>query len=261
MFTRLYRLGLMLALTLALTALTGAAQAQNPTIIFDNTTNDTNFGVANNFAATINGNTISTMVADDIIFAPGYVGRQINGLTFTVVNFDTSDVTARARVRFYDSDGASGGPGTYLGGLDFTPTTYTGGGTLDYFDYTAPSNSSVFTVPISNKIWAGIVFDDNNGTTGATIDQINSLGQGLFDPPTVGTSSGVAFGTNDAGSFDASNPAGSTFDVGSPTSFGWTFTVSPAAVPEPGLLLGFGLAFGMGGVGLLARRRKIRGGS
>jgi hypothetical protein len=34
----------------------------------------------------------------------------------------------------------------------------------------------------SGTFWAGITFDDNNGTTGATLVQLDNLGKGVFRP-------------------------------------------------------------------------------
>ena len=76
--------------------------------------------------------------------------------------------------------------------------------------------------------WAGVTFDNNNGTTGMTAAQLDNMGQGLFDPPDVGTSADLAFITNAAGSFfTISNPAGALFNLGGQpaANFGWEFVV------------------------------------
>jgi hypothetical protein len=94
----------------------------------------------------------------------------------------------------------------------------------------------------TGTFWAGVTFDGNNGTTGATLANLNNLGPGIFDPPTLGSSQDQFFATNSAGSFLANNPAGSFFNFGgSPVAnFGWAFSGTPPAAPgapEPPSLL------------------------
>jgi hypothetical protein len=234
-----------------LSCLLFAASAQ-ATVIYSDVTTFTGFGYADGGATVIAGDDTTTMVADDITVAPGFAGAAVTGFSFTVANFNGTGVSARPLVRFYDDDGAGGTPGTLLAAFNFNPLAFAAGSVATF---TFNPGSNLFIVPASGTFWAGITFDDNNGGTGATAVQLNNLGQGIFSPPTIGSSQDSFFQTTSAGSFASSNPAGSFASFsGSPVAdFGWSFT-SP--VPEPGtgllsFLAGIPLAFAI-------RRRNLR---
>jgi hypothetical protein len=233
--------------------------ARSDVVLYSNVTNFTGFGVTNGGAANVGGDNITTMVADDITPGPGLDGGSVDAFTFSVANFDASAVSARARVRFYAADGAGGGPGTLITGFTFNPISFAAN-TVSLFTF-SNGGLPLFTIP-KGTFWAGLTFDDNNGTTGATLSQLNNLGQGIFDPPTVGSSQDVAFGTDNAGSFFSSNPAGSLFNFGgnpNPTAnLGWEFlgTAGVAAVPEPSPLLLGALASLLVTGGAWARRAR-----
>lgn len=212
--------------------------------IYSNTTTFSGQGYANGGAAVQSGNTITRMVADDLNYSSWAVGKVFSKFTFSVANFDTAAVSARARVRFY-LDNGSGLPGNYFTGFTFNPITFNAGSVGTYIADIAANN----IVLTSNKLWAAITFDNNTGATGATAAQLNNLGQGIFNPPTVGSSTDVFFQTTSAGSFVANNPAGSLFNFNGnpPANFGWALT----AVPEPATMAALGL-----GVAALIRRRK-----
>ena len=102
-------------------------------------------------------------------------------------------------------------------------------------------------MPADGKLWAGEWFD-NYGTS-STSTELDALGVGLFDPPTVGSSIDEIFATGGPGFVDGNNPAGSLVSFGgSPVAnLGFTFN----AVPEPG-----SIALGaLGGLALLQARR------
>jgi hypothetical protein len=219
---------------LGLAALLSPAAARADVLLYSNTTNFLGFGYSNGGAANQAGDTITSMVADDITAGAGLGGLAVNQFGFSVVNFNAAAVSARVRVRFYQGDGANGGPGTFITGFTFNPITF-GAGSVSVFN-TALQAAPYFTMP-TTTFWAGMTFDDNTGGTGATAAQLNNLGQGIFNPPTVGSSQDVFFQTTAAGSFLQNNPGGGFFFFGgSPVAnFGWSFFSSsaPPGVPEP----------------------------
>lgn len=202
---------------------------------YSNVTTFLGAGVANGGAALQAGNTITRLVADDLTPTGG--GVDVFDFTFSVVNFDAVALTFRPRVRFWFADGAGGGPGTYYNlpasvGFTFNPVTVNA---TTIVLFTASLGTGQMTMPTST-FWAGMTFDDNNGTTGATAAQLNNLGQGLFGPATVGSSADLYFETTAAGSFfGVNNPAGSLLNLNGnpPASFGWEFNVdTTVAVDE-----------------------------
>jgi hypothetical protein len=234
--------------------LAGAPAAPAQVVVYDNTTNFTPpIPILLNGGATLQGgNTITTLVADDITPAAGSAGQSVSSFGFIVVNNNSTAVTVRPLARFYGSDGTGGGPGTLLGAFTFAPITFTAASATQItFPAITPGQ---FVLP-AGVFWAGLTFDDNNGTTGATAAQLNNFGEAFFNPPTVGSSQDLIFETSSAGSFASSNPAGTTGNFGgSPVAnLGWQFTVTP--VPEPGSLALGGAAAGLA---LLRRRRRSR---
>jgi hypothetical protein len=97
----------------------------------------------------------------------------------------------------------------------------------------------------------GLTFDNNSGATGATATQLNNLGMGLFDPPTIGTSADAMFQTTAAGDFAVNNPAGSLFNFNGNPPANAFFGMS--VVPEPATMTLAGL--GIAGL-IIFRRRK-----
>jgi hypothetical protein len=209
-----------------------AARAQ--VILYSDITNFTGFGVTHGLAANVGGDNITSMLADDITTAPGSAGLGVTQFVFSVLNINTSATLARPLVRFYAADGASGGPGTFLVGINFNPISFTAGA-VSLFQ--ATSSTPLFNVPANGQFWAGLTFDDNNGTTGATLAALNNLGEGIFNPPTVGSSADLIFASTSAGSFAGSNPAGSLVTSpfgGAPVAnFAWRFV----SIPEPSPLV------------------------
>lgn len=231
-------------LLLALLAVPMAASAQFAT--YSNVTTFSGLSYQPGGAELQGTNTITRMVVDDIEHVPGSTGAAFNLFRFNVTNLNAAAVSARPRVRFYADNG--GTPGTYLAGFSFTPISFAANTSTTYFTTITPG---AWAVPAGRKMWAGILFDNNSGGTGATATDLNNLGIGIFSPPTVGTSTDNFFLTNAAGSFLVNNPAG-TGQTGAAGqgSFGWAFeTATP--VPEPGTMAVLGL-----GLAAAARRRK-----
>jgi len=182
-------------------------------------------------AATVSGNGITRLVADDITGIPG---GDVIEITFSVANQNAVTVTCRARLRFWSANGTGGLPGTYMGsvGLTFPAFSFPPGVTIAAGRLPA----GIFPMP-GSKFWAGIAFDNENNTTGATLAQLGNMGQALYDPPTLGSSSDVLFETTSAGSFlGVNNPAGARVSQasGPKVSTGWKFTDVPYSVTVRG---------------------------
>jgi len=213
-------------------------QASAQAIYYDNTVNFSSAVSPNGGAGVINGNTITRMVADDINFGGPSIPYTILGFQFSVSNNpNANSVTARPRVRFYDNNGAGGGPGTFIVGFTFNPITFPPNGLQIFNAITPPFN-------VDGSFWAGITFDNNTGGTGATAADLNNLGQLLFNPPTAGSSADLIWVSSTNGDFLVNNPGGSLIVSpfgGNPVgNFGWQFTIQ--SVPEPSALMLVGLA-------------------
>lgn len=242
-----------IALGLILATVPAAKPARADFAVYSNITNFSSAAFPTAGATLVAGDTITQLTADDITPIAGAAGESVDSFTFSVANFNSTDVSARALVRFYGGDGASGGPGTLLGGFNFNPITFTAG-SVGLFTF-APG-TALFTLP-SGTFWAAIAFDNNSGATGATAAQLNNLGQGLFDPPTIGSSQDVFFQGDTVSNYTTSNPTGSfLFFGGSPVAnFGWAFRTL-AVAPEPASLALFGIGATLAG-GLALRRRRV----
>ncbi len=221
-----------------------ASASAQELFVYDNVVNFGGQFYANGGAANQSGNTITTLVADDITPIPGYAGQTISNIYFSVVNGNAAAVSARPRLRIYDSTGTGGGPGTILAAFSFNPISF-GANSANIFYF----NPGGLTVP-SGTFWMGLTFDDNGGATGATLAQMNNLGMAFFNPPTVGTSADIFFQTTSAGSFNANNPAGTLANFGGnpPANFGFGVSV----VPEPSTLVL--AALGLGALTIFRRR-------
>lgn len=246
-----------LAATAALLALLGTTAAQAQVIVYNNTTT-LKSAFANDGAT--DTNLVTNLVADDINPLKGNAGRGVTQFTFSVFNGATVAVTAAVHIRFYDDQapGFSGGPGNFIGGVDFSPASFTGGNSISLFTYTAPTGTTVFNIPSDDSLWAGVTFDAVGLST--TAANLNLLGQGLYNPATIGGSDNRFFISDNPGLFSSSNPGGAStysFGAGGPVAnFGWKFQI--AAAPEPsawmGLLVG---GLGLSLLGLRAYKRRL----
>lgn len=230
----------------ALAALTAAPAAfAQTTTVYSNTANFQAFGYTNGGAS---GTSLTSLVADDITPITGFAGSKVTTFSFSVVNFNTTASTFSPLVEFYNTNGAGGGPGTLLAAFQFNPLTVASG-TVNVF--TAASAAGFFALP-TGTFWAGESF------TGAPAATLNNLGQGLYSPPTIGSSQDVFFQSSGPDTV-SSNPAGGLFFLGgSPVAnFGWSFGVTPAAVPEASTTISFGLLLALGlGSGVVAAKKK-----
>lgn len=214
----------------------GTPGTVEPLVLVSDYSNVTNFlgqGFVNGGSALQGANTITRLVADDITPTGVHAGLSITQLKFSVANFNPATVTCRPRVRFWFADGAGGAPGTYYNlpvavGFSFNPIAIAPGVTI----LTGTIAPGSFNMP-GGPFWAGITFDNNSGATGATAAQLDLMGQGIFDPPTIGSSGDVFYATTGAGSFfNIASPAGALSNLGGNplANFGWEFTVD-VAVP------------------------------
>lgn len=184
---------------------------------------------SNGGTANQSGNLITRLVADDLTPDPGAAGQPVTQFKFSMTNLNNVAVTARPRVRFWNADGAGGAPGSYYSspaavGYSFNPITVNA---LTVTVVTATITPGQFLMP-GSTFWAGVTFDNNTGGTGATLSQMDLLGQGIFDPPSVGSSADQFFVTTAAGSFfNVASPAGTITNFGGTPigNFGWEFTV------------------------------------
>lgn len=255
-----------IAASTALLALLGsAAQAQT---LYNNTTtlrSAFSYNQAPNGGGATSSNLVTDLVADDLNPVAGSAGKSVTQFTFSVFNGATVNVLAAVHVRFYDDQGSdpagfsNNGPGTYLGGVDFLPQMFTGNGSVSLLTYTAAAGTAVFTIPKDNSLWAGVTFDAFGLTT--TAANLNQLGQGLYNAPTVGGSDNMFFISDSPGLFASSKPAGDpgySFGASPVANFGWRLVSAPAAAPEPSqfaaLLVG---SLGLGLLGLRAYKRRL----
>ena len=205
----------------------------DPTAKYSNITHDLNVVHANGGAAADPADpnyAITYLVADNLTLL-NPIPDSIVSITFSVSNSSNTVVRARPRVRFYQADGPNGTPGTLITGYSFSP-----------FDFAANSAQTLtstvnpFAVKTST-IWAGITFDNhdvqNNVNTGATIAQLNALGQKTFNPVDRGSSTDLYFQSSSNGSFLSSTPPGSTATLGGNpiANFGWELV--PRVSPLP----------------------------
>ncbi|MBS1713671.1 MAG: PEP-CTERM sorting domain-containing protein [Armatimonadetes bacterium] len=227
-------------LILASVAISVGANAQ---LVYDNTTSFMSSAFAAGGTTSVSGVLTTNIVLDDLNMTGS---GQLGAIKFAIANLNTSATTARMRLRFFQTDGTGGGPGTALGGVTFAATSIGTGVTL----YSADLTANNIVLPSAN-LWVGFFFD-NSGASGTTAAQLDKLGMGLYGPPTVGTSADKMFVSSTPGSFLSNNPAGTVFNSpfgGNPAAnFGMQFNV----VPEPFSML----ALGAGTVALARKRRK-----
>lgn len=182
---------------------------------------------------------ISRLVMDDLTFTTDPAVGAVTNIRFSVANLNAASHSVRARVRFWNADGASlgpglpNGPGTYYApggtpvGFSFNPLTFPPG-------IITVAGNTPFTVPagVTTTLWAGLTFDNMGTTTGATDAELSNFGQAFTNPVDLGSSTNVVFETTAAGSFfPTDNPAGAGLTFGPTTANqGWEIVVATLPV-------------------------------
>lgn len=241
----------LLAGAIALSAV-AAAQPYNP--IYQNVQSGIGTGGTSTLQAYYGSGLISgtppttTVDADDITFAAGSAGKSITRLIFSLYNPETTTFTVRPNLFFWNSNGTGGDPGTLLATTTLSPVSLAAQ-SINYFGVSLTAGT--FVVPASNSIWAGISWDNGGGAT-ATAADLDAIGQGVLNTPSVGSSDDLFWESDNAGPYTgANNPVGADYDFGGNpvANFGWEFDTTP--VPEPATIAMLGL-----GVAALVRRRR-----
>lgn len=208
----------------------------DPLAVYSNITNFSGQAFAQ---ATATGG-ITRLVMDDLTFTTNSGVGQVSTMRFSVANLNAIPHSVRARVRFWNADGASlgaglpNGPGTYYApggtavGFSFNPFEFGVG-------VTTLSGTVVFALPAgtTTTLWAGITFDNVGTTTGATDADLDNFGQAMFEPVDLGSSTDTVFETTAAGSFfGTDNPPGAAVNFsGKPAAnMGWEFVVDTLPV-------------------------------
>lgn len=191
---------------IVLSTMSGKSMAATPNAIYSNLTFIDD--VIMNTGAEKQGNNIITKLLADSLVLVGTPPFNVTQFSFTVFNLNAVAISARPRIRFYMADGVGGGPGTAIAGYSFNPISFDSRSPL-VFNGSISDESLIIT---ENKVWMGITFDNADGTTGATLAQMNNLGGLIINPAEIGSSNAGLFETKLAGSFFSNNPAGSVFE-------------------------------------------------
>lgn len=226
--------------------------AAGATVVYSNLTTYSGMFRANGAATAVGTPAVdfTPLVADDITPATGNAGAPVTSVAFSLVNSGGTAASVNVELRFYAANGPNGGPGTILASLE-APAVTQPAGPLQTFSVASPTAAGFFALPAST-FYAGIAFSDGGAAT-ATAAQLAGFGQGLFNPPTVGSSLDSFFASTTTSTFNTSNPPGSLmFFNGNPVAnFGWAFSVTP--VPEPASV---GATAAVAGLALARRRRR-----
>jgi hypothetical protein len=130
----------------------------------------------------------TAMSCDDLSLNPGDPNGSytLNEVSFSASNVSAVDVTAAPSLLFYDQ-----ASGAIIDGVVFNPVTIPAN-SVQLFTANLSSLSPPIAFPLDANgeanIWMCQIYDDAGGTTGASLGDLDSLGAGLCDPPTVGSS-------------------------------------------------------------------------
>ena len=213
--------------------------AVDPSAVYSNVTGFSGQTFAQNAAS----GGITRMVMDDVTFTTNAGVGTVTTVRFSVANLNAVSHSVRARIRFWNADGAAlgaglpNGPGTYYApggtavGFSFNPLDYAVGVTT--LTGTLPAGSFPLPAGTTTTLWAGITFDNVGTTSGATDADLDNFGQAMFGPVDLGSSTDTVFETTAAGSFfNTANPAGAAVNFGGTpvANMGWEFVVDTLPV-------------------------------
>ena len=268
---------------IALFGLSSAVCAANDEFVaYDNLSTLSSLGpnyllaLDNDYTSPAGTNLVTALVADDVRFVGVTQPFRIIRFSFYATNTNNVPVKVRPHAIFWDDDRfrtlqgrPTDTPGTLIHDYDLKevtlPAAPAGSFSKVRIDYHIPLGGIFIPAGVTGhplRIWAGVVFDNNNGATGATLQQMNGVGQLINDIDNqddhliVGHSGDVLWGTNnrigsrffgDPGpdAFGRPDPPGNVFDVtylpASPgldqpyANLAWRFTaINGVAAPEPG---------------------------
>ena len=216
------------------------------TSAYDNTINFTGVGTSSGAVGPANGSTGTFMDADDLNVIASEFSKPVVGFTFSSSNGNSVVVNASPTVVFWTNN--ANAPATLLKTVRFNPIPLSA---LSVNLWTYAPGVPLFTLPASGKIFMGVSWDNFADVTNSGISdlQLSKVGQGVFNPPVVGSSADSFWTSNGFGNNAVNNPLGITTNFGgSPVaSFGDSLTT----VPEPGSIAAVAL-------GLLAFRIRRR---
>lgn len=201
--------------------------------LYSNVTTYSGSIFSNGDAQSIDGNVMTSLVADSLEFI-GNPPYSIGAITFSMSNGNSDvPITIRPKIRIYLPDGTDGAPGTIIAGYTFEPITLAAN-TVQLI------TGNITALAVNSKsIWAGLTYDNNSGSGGTTLTQMNLVGQAMFGPPERGSSDDDFFLSDAADPFITDNPAGSpgySFGGDPVANFGWEFV---SDVPLPVTLTSF----------------------
>lgn len=285
------------------------ARAQTEFVAYDNLSTLSNLGasylsaIPNDFSVVVGGGggVVTSLVADDIKAVGVTQPYRITEMSFYATNTNSSAVKVRPLLRLWNDDRflepIGEAPGTLLVAATLPEITLPAApagsfsSTLITYRFLPPAGVAIPQPSGPDKgrseaFWAGVVFDNNGGRTGATLAQMNQVGlliNDVFnntrpgDGVIIGNSGDVLWGTdNDPSSsyfgdpgtdaFARDNPPGDAFDVGNlPAAPGLDppranvafrfLAINGAAAPEPGTFALFALGLAVTALPVIRRRK------
>jgi hypothetical protein len=215
-----------------------------PGAIYSNVTNFLHYGVTVSGVSGPGNDDFTPMTADDLTLAGGGAVSEVNVYMF---NDNSGTVTANVDMTFYANDGTSGLAGTVLGAFQLPGVSIQGGDVVSELGVAFSPGQLTLS---GGTIWAGLAYDNANQPNTSDAE-LTLLGDGLFNPPDVGSSTDeVELMASGQAPYTSNDPSGGTTNFGGNpvANVGWEIVVTP----EPGCL-------GVILFGLALMRRRARG--